>query len=276
MFCENVEATRIGRNWMQWILQAFEDTRKLAEALDRLEISYTWHKVVPFVGDLTPVPDIEDKNAVVMFGSYTLWRYAQANGLYPGVFRIRPFVHEVQWHPFLLNGADALFLTLRDVPQLLPDDGRLWFVRPVDDSKEIPGRLETASEIINLARNVLSLSEDEIPKGSLRHDTEMMLTLPARILREWRLWVVQDEIGTFSLYKEGERIVYRHEIDEDALEFAKRLVAANPKYTSAYVIDVCRTDVGMKMLETNCINAAGFYSADLSKLCVAIENLGPR
>lgn len=45
---------------MQWILQAFEDTEKLATALDRLGIGYSWHKVVPFVGDLLPEPDIPD------------------------------------------------------------------------------------------------------------------------------------------------------------------------------------------------------------------------
>ena len=61
---------------MQWIFQQFEDTEKLAKALDRLDIPYTWHKVVPFVGDLQPEPVIQDPAAVVLFGSYTLWRYA--------------------------------------------------------------------------------------------------------------------------------------------------------------------------------------------------------
>ncbi|MEP1610351.1 MAG: hypothetical protein ABJL72_00345 [Roseobacter sp.] len=53
-------------------MQDFEDTQKLSDALDRLEIPYSWHKVVPFIGELTPVPVIRDPNAVVMFGSYVL------------------------------------------------------------------------------------------------------------------------------------------------------------------------------------------------------------
>lgn len=56
---------------MQWLLQEFEDAYKLADALDRLDISYTWHKVVPFVGDLIPEPTIHDPDAVGLFGSYT-------------------------------------------------------------------------------------------------------------------------------------------------------------------------------------------------------------
>lgn len=256
---------------MQWILQDFEDTRKMASALDRLEIPYTWHKVVPFVGELTPTPTINDPKDVVMFGSYTLWRYAKANDLEPGVFKIRPFVHEEPWQTFLLNGADALFLKLQDVPEKLPNDGKNWFLRPVEDSKEEPGTVKTTDEIIELANKVLALREHEIPKGSLRHDTELMFTEPVRILKEWRLWVVRDEIVTHSLYKEGSRVIYRHEIDDDALEFGKRLVQANPGYAPAYVIDICRTDDGLRMLETNCINAAGFYEADLLKLVSSID-----
>ncbi|MEZ5791845.1 MAG: DUF4343 domain-containing protein, partial [Nitratireductor sp.] len=79
---------------MQWILQRFEDMEKLAHALDRLNVSYSWHKVVPFAGELIPEPVIRDPNKVVMFGSYALWRYAQARGLRPGVFKLDPFIKQ--------------------------------------------------------------------------------------------------------------------------------------------------------------------------------------
>ncbi len=256
---------------MQWILQDFEDTRMLAAALDRLELAYSWHKVVPFVGALQPEPEITDRNDVVLFGSYTLWRYAEAYDLEPGVFRITPFVDEPAWHPFLLNGPEAKRLLLRDIPATLSDDGKRWFIRPVEDSKEEPGKVQTTGEIIALAQKVLAVDQTDIPSGSLRHDTELMLTAPARIQKEWRIWVVADQVVTYSLYKEGTRVIYRPEIDEDALTFAKDLVAANPGYATAYVLDICRTDAGLRMLETNCINAAGFYAADLLKLVAAME-----
>ncbi len=259
---------------MQWILQEFEDTYKLAEALDRLGIPYTWHKVVPFVGALIPEPVIVDPGAVVMFGSYALWKNAEANKYAPGVFRIRPFVHECAWHPYLLNGSDALFLSLRDIPGRLIDDGRTWFLRPVGDSKEEPGNVKSTGDIIRMAEKVLALDEADIPTGSLRHDTQLMLTKPIRILREWRLWVVDEQIVTYSLYKEGTRVVYRHEIADDALEFAQRMVELNLGYAPAYVMDICQTEAGLKLLETNCLNAAGFYAADVVKIAAAIDGLG--
>lgn len=258
---------------MQWILQEFEDTRKLADALDRVGLPYSWHKVVPFVGTLSPTPVIDDRKAVVLFGSYTLWRFAEAEGLHPGVFRIRPFVEEEPWHPVLLNGPGALFLELREVPDRLVDDGRSYFMRPVEDSKEEPGKVRTAGEIRDLATKVLALDPEELPRGSLRHDTRLMLATPARILTEWRLWVVNDVVVTSSLYREGSRVVYRPEIDADAHGFAHELVAANPGYAPAYVMDICRTEDGLRLLETNCINAAGFYAADPQRLVMAIEAL---
>jgi hypothetical protein len=259
---------------MQWLLQKFEDTQKLADALEQRGIAYTWHKVVPFVGDLVPEPAVGNPNKVVMFGAYTLWRYAQAKGLRPGVFKLRPFVYETAWHPYLLNGADAQFLTLQDIPHQLPSGDKDWFFRPVDDSKEVPGNVKSADKIIRLAQSVLALSESEIPNGSLRHDTRLMLSTPAAISQEWRLWAVNGQIVTYSLYKDAGRVVYRHHIDTDALAFGQMLVDANPNYADAYVIDICRSPDGLRMLETNCINAAGFYAGDLSMLVQAINDLG--
>ncbi len=97
---------------------------------------------------MTPAPIITDPNAVVMFGGDTFWRYAEANALGPGVFRIRPFIREPAWQRFLLNGADAHFMTLRDVPEALEDDGRSWFFRRVEDSKELTGTVTSTSEFI--------------------------------------------------------------------------------------------------------------------------------
>lgn len=258
---------------MQWILQQFEDTQKLADALDRLGIRYSWHKVVPFVGELVPEPEVRDPLAVVMFGSYALWRYAESRGLRPGVFRIAPFVHEKPWQPYMLNGPDAVFLAVSEIGARLPDDGRHWFIRPVADSKEQAGTVRAAMEIRETARKVMSLDPEEIPNGSLRPDTLMMLTPPARILREWRIWIVNGNVITYSLYREGARVTYRHEIDEDALDFARMLARLNDGYSPAYVMDICRTGQGLRLLETNCINAAGFYAADLDRLATTIDGM---
>jgi hypothetical protein len=147
------------------------------------------------------------------------------------------------------------------------------FLRPVSDSKEVAGSFKSRAEIITLAKNVLSIDPSEIPGGSLEHDPDLMLTKPVKIQKEWRLWVVDGSIITYSLYKEGRRVVYHPEIDDDALTYAQQLVDANPGYSRVFVIDVCKTSEGLKMIETNCINAAGFYAADMMKLAHAIDTM---
>lgn len=255
---------------MQWILQDYEDTNKLGEILERAEIPHTFHKVVPFIGQLDPVPTIDDPDKVIMFGSYSLRHYAREHGLKPGVFELRPFIHEHNWQPFLLNGLDAKIIEARNLGSLEPD--RLFFIRPVEDSKEIAGSVMSGSEIEYMIKTVNNLKPEEYIKGSLTPDTLLMVTEPVNIQKEWRTWVVKDRVVTYSLYKQGSRVLYRPEIDDDALEFTKRMVALNPGYADAYVLDVCKCDDGLKIIETNCLNAAGFYAADLFKLIEAFED----
>jgi hypothetical protein len=258
---------------MQWILQEFEDAFKLAAALDALGKEYTMHKAVPFVGELHPSPAVADPARVLLFGQYSLWRTAEREGWTPGVFRIAPFVDQEPWKPFLLNGGGR-FLPLWDVPSSLEPGEELYFVRPVEDSKAIAGAVMTADEIRAMARNVLALRAEEIIQGALCHDTELMLCEPVVIQKEWRIWAVDDKIATWSLYKDGRRVVYRHEIETEALLFAGEMVGLNPGYSPAYVMDVCRTDDGYRIIETNCINAAGFYAADLQALIAEFERMG--
>jgi hypothetical protein len=263
----------IGDANMQWILQEFEDAFKLAAALDAFGKEYTMHKAVPFVGELSPAPVVVDPACVLLFGQYSLWRTAEREGWSPGVFRIAPFVEQVAWKPYLLNGGGR-FVTLRDVPSSVEPGDELYFVRPVEDSKEMAGAVMSSDEIRAMAGRVLALKPKEIIEGSLCHDTMLMLCEPVVVLKEWRIWIVGGRIVTWSLYKDGRRVVYRHEIETEALYFAGEMARLNPGYSPAYVMDVCRTEDGYRIIETNSINAAGFYAADLSMLVAELERLG--
>ncbi|QIG71899.1 DUF4343 domain-containing protein [Rhizobium phage RHph_TM2_3B] len=261
---------------MYWILQDFEDNHKLGDVLERMGKEYSYHKVVPFVGELMPKPtEIVELDRVVMFGSYSLRHYAKKHGLAPGVFKLNPYFDESRWWPYLLNGPHNMKTAeLRDLLyelQINPQEA--YFIRPVEDSKEIAGRVMDRQEIIDMVEGVLALEPNELIGGSLAPQTRMMFGEPQKITREWRLWVVNDKIVTASLYKEGSRVVYREELDPYAEEFAKFVISLNPKYSPAYVLDICRTRDSYKIIETNCINAAGFYAADLQKLVMAIEDL---
>jgi hypothetical protein len=257
---------------VQWIVQEFEDTARLGQTLERLGLDVSFHKVVPFVGELQPEAVVKDRSDVVLFGSYSLRHYAKKHGLEPGVFVLRPFLYETAWHNHLLNGPDAFVCSVRSLSETFDAlDHFEYFVRPVDDSKEIAGTVMTRAEIEDLMRSTAALRPEEYITGSINPDTMLLLSKPRRILREWRNWIIDDKVVTSSLYKLGSRVIYQEGIDPPAQAFLERMIALNPGYSPAYVLDVCETNDGYFIVETNCINAAGFYAADLGKLVVALE-----
>jgi len=251
---------------MQWLLQDSEDTRKLGDVLTSLGRDVSWHKIIPFVGDLTPRPMIKDPHAVVLFGVYSMWKYAETHQLKPGVFRIAPFLEQSVWHPYLLNGVDAHVMPFGECASRFSGVDTLWFLRPVEDSKEVPGRVMAAQGIAALSVRVAAFPDEDLPVGSLRADTLVMLTEPQAIDEEWRLWVVEDRVVTYSRYKQAGQVGYAHDILEDALKFGQKMAQLNRGYAPAYVIDICRTEAGLRIIETNGINAAGFYAAELEPL----------
>ncbi len=130
---------------MHYVLQDYEDTARLAEILERAGLEYSMHKVVPFIGELEPEPVILEHDRVVMFGSYSLRHYAHKHNLTPGVFELRPFYHEQPWMNFLLNGPrNSELYTIKDLAAIDPI-AQIWFIRPLQDSKEIAGAVKAAA-----------------------------------------------------------------------------------------------------------------------------------
>ncbi|MCV9964252.1 ATP-grasp domain-containing protein [Pararhizobium sp. BT-229] len=259
---------------MQWILQDDKDNSALAEILDRMGIAYSVHTKLREVA--VPELIIDDPDRVVVFGYYSAKAFVRERGYKPGVFELRPYVMEQAWQPFLLNPRNAAtFIKVRDIADCVPDDGRQYFVRPVEDSKTMSGAVLSGTEIRAKAAAVMELAPERLVSGKLEPDTELLLSVPVIIQKEWRVWVVSGVVVTWSLYKMAGKMVVRPEIDQDALDFVRAMVEINPGYSDAYVIDVCRTEEGLRIIETNCINASGFYEADLQRLIVAIEDLEP-
>lgn len=259
---------------MHWILQEDKDNGPLAELLDRMGISYSVHTSLRDVA--IPEVVVDDPNRVVVFGYYSAQAFSRERGFKPGIFELRPYVLEEAWQSYLLNPrAVATIVKVSDIGQCVPDDDRRYFVRPVEDSKTMSGTVLTGRELLEKASAVMELPPEGIVAGRLAPDTELLLCPPTTIQKEWRIWVVAGEVVTWSLYKMAGLMVVRPEIDEDALAFVRSMIDVNPGYAEAYVVDICRTEDGLRIIETNCINASGYYDADLQKLIGAIEGLDP-
>lgn len=264
---------------MHWILQEnlFKEKEwdTLLSVLDRFNIPYSVHKVIPFIGELIPAPEPKQKN-VICFGSYSMRHSAREFGWTPGVFDLEPYNFNVQmqhWADLLLN-ADAEVVAFKDA--VITDD---TFIRPIDDSKHFAGRVFGVEEFLKWQHSVCALEEDY--GSSLSRDTLIQLCKPKKIYAEYRYWIVDGRVATKSLYKRGDRVMYSPEVDPRVDRFVYEILRwGNITLTMypeswikerAFVLDVCETPEGMKIVEINTINAAGFYAANMTDLVLSLE-----
>jgi hypothetical protein len=270
---------------MHWILQEnlFKETEwdNVVGTLERFGIPYSVHKVVPFIGELIPAPELEHKN-VICFGSYSMRHVAKANDWSPGVYDLEPVNFQIQmehWGNLMLN-ADSKVLPFKDVKF---ED--IAFVRPIEDSKVFAGKVFEWDDFKEWQHNVCVLEEDY--GDSLSKNTLVQVCNPKLIYAEYRFWIVDQKIVTASMYKCGDRVIYSPKVDDrfysfvnDVLRMQNGLRGITLNVTpdgwkphDAFVLDVCETPDGIKIVEINTINAAGFYAGNVQDIILALEDM---
>lgn len=265
---------------MHWILQnnlfnekGWED---LVACLERFNIPYSVHKVIPFIGQIEP--DANPDGKVICFGSYSLRHLAKEKGWFPGVYDLAPYTFEEQlkhWGDKMLN-ADSIVSRFEDA---VVND--IKFIRPIDDTKSFAGRTIEPEEFKKWQYDVCQLKVED--GSTINNDTLIQVSSPKKIYSEYRCWIVDRKIVTISQYKLGDRIVYKNVDNAEgraAHSFAwsvlKGNIFANTTLDGwmpqpAFVLDVCETPDGWKIVEINTINSAGFYAANITELVTALE-----
>lgn len=273
---------------MHWVVQnnlfnelAYKD---FVGTLKRLDLSHQIVKVVPFTDILLPgdfdsmtqeVADadpviVPDGPPVIAMGTTTLCRIAGLRGWSPGTYMNDNFNWEI-WrntygldnvlNPGALIGPVKMF---QDHPMIRDDE----FVRPVDDSKCFPGTVMTGDELREWATNITEVNSTEFLNGDTR-----IIACPTKVIHaEYRLFVVDGKIVTASQYKLGTELCPNVGIEEDVDKFAREMIA-NWEPCDAYVLDIARTPLGLKVIEINNINSCGFYACDVFNIIKALEEL---
>ena len=259
---------------MHWVLQEnlFDEQgfRDAIDVLERFNIPYSLHKVVPFVGEL--IPDIDPDDNVICMGSYSMRHIAKKKGWYPGVFDLEQVNFNEQmkhWGRFMLN-ADAVVSRFADAKIVT---GRA-FLRPIEDSKVFAGKVFTDQELKEWQHSIITMGDDY--GSSMNGDTLIQVCPVKEIYAEYRYWIVDDKIVTKSMYKRGDTVYYSSDVDERFDRFVSSLTSGSFSVDywrphDAYVIDVCDTPDGIKVVELNTLNSAGFYAANMTDLIMALE-----
>lgn len=243
----------------------------LKHVLVKTGTPHSEHKVVPFVGEI--IPDISPEGPVVCFGSYSLRRVAKAKNWAPGVWDLERHTYErciQMWGREMLN-FDSILTTIAGIPMYVKDNEE-WFARPDGDNKNFAGGVKSSNDLYEILRCVKNLEPGEAWYG-MSLDMPIILSRVREIYSEYRNWIVDGEVVTSSQYKQGAKVIYRDDVDEEVKSYVRRMVDIwQPE--RAFVIDVAKTADGMKIVEINTLNAAGFYAADTYRLFEAIERMG--
>ena len=255
---------------MHWVLQ--EDIYKeegfgvLLQALERLDIPHSLHKVVPFSSTLQPEANFGKDTPVIVMGTVAMVRIALERGWQPGAYFNRDFTFEVYltspWQPHLLNGDGQVCTFAR-----VPEQAGPFFIRPVHDTKIFTGFVMEWAEFTAWQKEVFS---DD--RSFLNGGTPVLVAAPQPIHSEYRIYLVGGEAVTGSLYKRGGQLTTDAKVEPDIFRFAEQR-AADWSPAPAFVMDVARTPDGLRIVEAGCLNAAGYYKSDMGRVVLALEEL---
>ena len=258
---------------MHWVLQENIFREKaydtVLDVCQRFNISHSIHKVVPFVGDIEP--DIDPVGNVICLGSYSMRRTARKKGWFPGVFDLEPINFNMQkkyWGDRLLN-FDSVVTRIADAEIC----DQIAFLRPIEDSKTFPGRIFTSDELEAWKTQLRNLGD--VHGYGISEDSLIQVSTPKTIFVECRYWIVKNQIVTSSIYRINGKSFMSNIIPPMFDEYVKSILDYCQEINwfphDAYCLDVCETDSGMRIVEINTLNAAGFYAADVQKLIFTLE-----
>ena len=240
----------------------------LVSALDRLGLDRQDVAIRPHTDELVNENGeaaVIDTDHVFCWGSVKMARIGMVQGWTPGSMMNDDHDYRVYAEHYgdeMLN-SDCRIIRFGDN---FDPPSPIFFARPCGDTKAFSGQ------------HFLKSSWDEFVQHKLENDTSGRLTESTAvqiaslktIQREFRTWIVKGKVVTASQYKIGDKVVYDRCTEPQVLDYAQRMADVYQP-AEAFVLDVCMVDGGMKVVEINCINCAGFYHADFQKLLISVE-----
>jgi hypothetical protein len=254
-----------------------EGHTKLINTLKKFNLEYELVETKPFIEDIEFKTKLKDN--VFVFGSLKLARLSKNYGWYPGALITENHNYEVysKYYKENLLNYDSRIFKFGDDFEWIYDQ---HFIRPCLDSKVWTGKVFEKCDWDLLkertfANNKLNREEfgDDYPI-LLDENTLIQVATPKKITQEVRCWVVDGKIVTQSTYRRGSFIVYDNVVDQDAIDFAQSMVNIF-ELDRAFVIDVCLTANGWKIVECGSISCAGYYDSDVQKIIMALEDVWP-
>ncbi len=252
---------------MHWIVQdnlINPDTRAhLLQLLADRGAPHSCVKLVPFFHLLDgEAPAVS--GPVFVYGSTGLGAVAKMQAWQPGYYddNLDYELMLAQYGDLALN-AGAVCAAFGDMPRRFDR----FFVRPVLDNKSFAGMAMTWDEFDTFRTNVAGVSRDR--DVTLRLSDRIVMAPLTHIGAEYRFFVIAGQVVTGSRYKVGDLVQSSSEVPAPVQAFAQACVD-HWRPNDAFTIDIAATPAGLKVIELNSANSAGFYACDVGAIIDAV------
>lgn len=261
-----------------WLIQrGFDSDRqylKLIQSIERMGIPHSFCTVVPFSDSddgiklESPVPS--DGN-VFCYGSYSLSKHAVRRGYFPGAF----ISSNSDIGNLIRHYGDHMLNSDSWVIEFKYPNWPKWeklFIKPNSDTKAFTAQVMSQEEFVKFREGIINADPKEY--ATVTPDTMYVASTPKNIEAEFRFFVVDGKVITYSQYVSGGRFYAHPQVDEYIVKFAQDMVDIYQP-DRAFVIDIAITEGDLKVIEVNSINSSGLYLIDVQKFIAAIEDMLP-
>ena len=258
---------------INWILQRNltkpDILKKIQDALSEEDETFETIEVIPFSNQLPPPKNTNSFN--IIYGSTTFMinafndaNYQQGVFYHPDKFQMSNYVRH--WGTHILN-HDGKLITLGKLHEVESDLDKKWFIRPNHDGKEFSGRVNTFEELVNWSKKIIDL---HLP--DLNETTEIWIAEPQLIEKEWRIFIVDDNIISSSRYMlHGELNESDSDIPNEMIDYVEKRIKEY-HLDEVYVMDIAEVNQQFKIIECNCFNGTGFYKHNIEKVIQAVND----
>lgn len=143
-----------------------------------------------------------------------------------------------------------------------------FLLRPMKDSKSIPGRIITKEEFLELKNNYI-----HFPNYEEIESQEYMIAAKKNLRNEYRFFIVNNNISTYSSYVNNYKYSPSTSVPINIVDFANYIVNTYSMIPNV-VLDIGELNTGeLFIIEYNDLSCSGLYDCDERKLLVDLSKL---
>jgi hypothetical protein len=249
-----------------WAIQKFaindDDSKGMVDAFNSLGIGYRVLDIPPF--SYTNIAPVDYDGHVIPYGGTKFIDAIKGQKGWFCVFNDNfTYSNAVKYLGNRMFNADAKFMKMGDFSSTLFKDCEHVFIRPDKDIKEFAGNVIEPDEFMKWKVQITA-------KGwGVDENTDILVANASRVDEEWRVYVVDNQVIDGSRYRLDRYQSIVHDLPSKVVDYVYECIKIWQP-APFFVIDICRVNDDLSILEIGDLHSAGWYAADKAKIIKAV------